>query len=37
MTGNQLHCETVDIYVSGKYLCEALRPHLFKARNGDSL
>lgn len=27
--------ETVDVYVSGNYLCEAIRPHLFKRRNGD--
>ena len=26
--------ETVDIYVSGDFLCEAMRPHLFERRNG---
>lgn len=27
--------EAVNIYISGDFLCEAVRPHLFKRRNGD--
>ena len=27
--------EAVDVFISGRYLCEAIRPHLFKSRNGD--